>query len=95
MLIFRVVAALELGLAVVVAQVMKTRIARLDPSGDRDAWWMSHAGRVLIVWAMIEGSAVLGAVFWFLTGDGVILAGVSAVALALLVMNRPARLQAG
>jgi hypothetical protein len=45
------------------------------------------------VWALADGTAMAGAVFWLLTGDYVILAIVAGVALALLVMHRPAVLE--
>jgi hypothetical protein len=48
--------------------------------------------RAMVVWAVAEGAALAGAMFWLLTGDFVILAVVTGVALVLLAANRPGAL---
>ncbi len=88
-IVFRVAAV-----GVLLLSVMAMRIVRgsMDPVGhreDRDAWWRANFPRAIVVWALAEGSALAGAVFWVVTGDFAILAAVTGVSLALLVWNRP------
>ena len=88
-IVFRVAAV-----GVLLLSVMAMRIVRgsMDPVGhreDRDAWWRANFPRAIVVWALAEGSALAGAVFWVVTGDFAILAAVTGVSLALMVWNRP------
>jgi hypothetical protein len=70
-----------------------TTVFRVAAVGDdRDAWWRANFPRAIVVWALAEGSALAGTVFWVVTGDFVILAVVTGVSLALMVLSRPAAL---
>jgi hypothetical protein len=65
--------------------------------GGRDgtAWWQANGRRVLVVWALAEGTATIGAVLWLLSGDAVVLAVASGVGLLLLLTGRPASFESG
>ena len=87
--VFRVAAAGVLLLSVIAMRVVR---GSMDPVGhreDRDAWWRANFPRAIVVWALAEGSALAGAVFWVVTGDFAILAAVTGVSLALMAWNRP------
>ena len=88
-LVFRIVALAELVIAVILIRMVRRRMEPFALGGDEVAWWRAHMAQAIIVWALAEGAVLLGAIFWLLTGDLVLLAGVAAVALALLVMNHP------
>ena len=88
--VFRIVAVLLLFLTVVLMRLVKGQIEPIRSSDERDAWWGANLPKAIVVWALADGAAMAGAVFWLLTGDWVILAVVTGVALALLVMHRPA-----
>ncbi len=90
--VFRAVAFAELAVAIVVARVLWARIPSRARATDEAAWWRDAAGPAVVVWSLAEGSALLGGVLWFLTGDPWILIGVTGVALAILVASRPGRL---
>jgi hypothetical protein len=89
---FRIVAVALLVGGYLVMRVLRAGIPPLGSDGDRTAWWTEYGRRALMLWVVAEGVAMAGGVFWFLTGDWVVLAGVAGVALGLMVMNRPARL---
>ena len=93
--LFRFVAVAELAMAAVVMRLMRARLEPLRRGGEPDAWWGRFGSRAILIWALAEGSAVFGAVLWFLTGDVVLLAGVTGIALILLVMHRPRTLTEG
>lgn len=88
--VFRIVAVLLLFVTVVVMRLVRGQIEPIRSRDDRDAWWQATLPKAIVVWALADGAAMAGAVFWLLTGDYVILAVVTGVALALLVMQRPA-----
>lgn len=89
--VFRIVAFAELAAVVLVARVLWGRVSPLREAANVVQWWSGQAGRLIIVWSLAEGAAMLGGVLWLLTGDRLILVGVTGVALALLVMYRPSR----
>ena len=66
------------------------------PHNDRnlDSWWQENIGRALLIWAMVEGPALLGAVAYLLSRDITALL-VPAVGLALLVLLGPGKLEQG
>lgn len=59
-----------------------------------EAWWDAHFGEVMIIWVLLDGPAVFGAVAHFLSGSALPLV-VTAVALLLFVLQAPRRLRAG
>ena len=92
--IFRLVALGVLVAGYLVMRVLRAGIPALG-SGDSSAWWTEHGRRALMLWVVAEGIAVAGAVLWLVTGDALLLVGVSGVAFALVLMNRPGRLVEG
>jgi hypothetical protein len=89
-LAFRVAAAGVLLMSVIAMRIVRGGMEPAGRSDDSDAWWRANFPRAVVVWALAEGSALAGAVFWVVTGDFAILAGVTGVSLGLLVWNRPA-----
>jgi len=67
---------------------LRARIPTHQPDQERDAWWAAHGQLVLVQWMLAEGTATVGAVLWFLTGDVVPLV-VLAAAAVLLFRLRP------
>jgi hypothetical protein len=90
--VFRVAAVGVLLVSVFAMRVVRSGMAPVGRSDDRDAWWRANFPRAIVVWALAEGSALAGTVFWVVTGDFVILAVVTGVSLALMVLSRPAAL---
>ncbi len=90
--VFRVAAVGVLLLSVIAMRIVRGGMDPVGRSDDHDGWWRVNFPRAIVVWALAEGSALAGAVFWVITGDFVILAVVTGVSLALLVLNRPATL---
>lgn len=87
---FRIASVALMFVTVVAMRLVRARIEPIRSRDDRDAWWQVNLPKAIIVWALADGAAMVGSVFWLLTGDYVILAVVTGVALALLVMHRPA-----
>ena len=80
-----------LGLLLVAGIVifkLRARIPTYQPDQERDAWWAAHGQLVLLQWMLAEGTATVGAVLWFLTGDVALLV-VLAAAAVLLFRLRP------
>jgi hypothetical protein len=68
--VFRGVAVGVLVLAVFVMRTVRSSMELIEPRGDRDAWWRANMARAMVVWAVAEGAALAGAMFWLLTGGG-------------------------
>jgi hypothetical protein len=81
----------QLLIVVTVINKLSARIERCGRDEDQDGWWAAHSGRVLVLWALTEGAAVSGAVFWYLTGDLVVLFVVTGLALLFLLRLGPLR----
>jgi hypothetical protein len=81
----------ELLIVVTVINKLSARIERCGRNEDHDGWWAAHSGRVLVLWALTEGAAVCGAVFWYLTGDLVVLFVLTGLALLFLLRLGPSR----
>jgi hypothetical protein len=90
--ILRLIALANVVGVMVLARIFRSQLSPLNAPEDADAWWRAHSAPVLIIWALAEGAALLGAVFWLLTGDMPILVGVGGVSLMVLLANRPAML---
>jgi hypothetical protein len=90
--ILRLIALANVVGVMVLARIFRSQLSPLAAAENEDAWWRANSVPVLVVWAVAEGAALVGAVFWLLTGDMPILIGVSAVSLLVLVTNRPAAL---
>jgi hypothetical protein len=61
------------------------------PGATRDDWWRANLGRAVLIWALIEGSTLLGLVAYLLTRNTRVLL-VSVVGLLLFATFRPSRL---
>ena len=90
--VLRLIALANVVGVMVLARIFRSQLGQVDAADSEDAWWRANSIPALVVWALAEGAAFLGAVFWLLTGDMLILVGVSAVSLMVLVANRPAAL---
>jgi hypothetical protein len=72
-----------------IQRILRAGLPDVRSATDAAEWWRSHGGRVLTIWALTDALATAGAVFWFLTGDIVVLAIGTGVGLFLLMMARP------
>lgn len=83
-------AAVAVGVTGAVAIMALRRTVPEPHSGERfEAWWGRGGSHVVILWVLAEGLGVIGAVFWFVTGDPAFYAVMGAVSLVLLVVFRP------
>lgn len=62
---------------------------------EADDWWGENAGKALLVWAVLEGAALAGAIVLFATGHVTVLAVLVPLVLAGLVLTSPGRLARG
>jgi len=90
--VLRLFAFAEVVGVLVIWRLLRAGMHPLGRGGDEDAWWQANGPRALVIWALADGSATVGAVFWYLTGDASILVGVLGVSLLVLLVNRPATL---
>jgi hypothetical protein len=82
------------GVAVATTGLALALKARLPPrtgGATADEWWAANLRSTILIWALLESAAVMGAVF-YLIGVGTWGLIVAAAALALLVANGPSRL---
>ena len=79
--------SLLLATGIVIFKI-RARLPIHQRDNDPDAWWAAHGMRVLVLWVLAEGTATMGAVFWFLTGDVAMLV-VLGVSVLLLLRLRP------
>ena len=83
------------GLALLAATLVVLRLLpRPDPAPPpgqgADQWWVTSQGRLIAMWATMEGAALFNAVVWFMTRDPTPLAA-AVVALVVLFVLRPGR----
>jgi len=83
------------GLALLAATLVALRLLpRPDPAPapghGADQWWVASQGRLIAMWAVMEGAALFNAVVWLLTRDPTPLVA-AAVALVVLFVLRPGR----
>lgn len=89
--VLRLAAIAMLMAQAVVVRIVRNRIDPLPPGGSEDAWWNAHLTPCIVIWGLGESLVVLGSVFFFLTGDWLML-GVAAGGLVLLFLANPTRL---
>jgi hypothetical protein len=89
----RLVGYIVLGSAIVVAQMLRTRIRSPGREDDVSAWWTDNLPKAVLVWAVAEGGGLAVLVLGWVIGDATLLAFGVAVGLALLFVNRPSRLE--
>jgi hypothetical protein len=75
------------------ALLLSARIPREGAARDPDGWWRVNLPQAIVVWALAEGPALLGAVAHFVTGS-LLPYTVTGVGLLLLAFLGPARLTA-
>jgi hypothetical protein len=83
-----VIIALGAGLAVF---ALRDRLPARGAGQTEDDWWARNLGRATAIWAVAEGLAILGGVFYLVTGVPMTLSS-AAVGLALLAFCTPANL---
>jgi hypothetical protein len=76
------------------ALVIANQLPRDSATRDADEWWRANLGRAVVVWAMLEGPALLGAVVHFLTGSLLPLL-VTGSGIAFFLLTAPERLREG
>ena len=87
----RIAAVLAMFAQAAVVRLRRDRIAPLPPNGDENAWWNAHFVSAFLIWVMGESVAVLGSLFFFISGDPLMLAMIGG-GLFLLFLSRPGRL---
>ncbi|MBI1967690.1 MAG: hypothetical protein HYS40_06850 [Gemmatimonadetes bacterium] len=90
-LVLRFIAIATLMAQAVVVRIVRNRIAPLELGGSEDAWWNAYLTSCLVIWGLGESLALLGSVFYFMTGDWLML-GVAGGGLLLLFLANPTRL---
>ncbi|HEX9580469.1 MAG TPA: hypothetical protein VF970_05120 [Gemmatimonadales bacterium] len=88
----RVAGLLELAFLIVAGTLVRRTVVPPARGADRHAWWMTTGPRVILLWALAEGTALLGCVFWYLSRDPVLFAALTGVGLAVLVWSGPGRM---
>lgn len=78
---------------VVMAGMLRGRIAPRPGDMELGAWWIGNLPKAVVVWALTEGGGLTGMVFGWLLGDVTLLTLSAAAALAGLFVTRPGRLQ--
>jgi hypothetical protein len=79
---------------IALAFALKSRLPHRPAATSADDWWAANLRSAILIWALLESAAMIGAVF-YLIGVGTWGLGVAAAALALLVANGPKRLAGG
>lgn len=73
----------------------RARLVNHDAGRVPELWWGENAGRVLVVWVLMELGGVIGAVLLFATGRAPVSAILAVLALAGLALSSPGRLSRG
>ena len=73
--------------------LVRGRIPPRRRGSDPAEWWIASLPKAVVVWALAEGGGLAAMVLGWLTGDMTLLALGAAVALALLFVSRPSRLE--
>jgi hypothetical protein len=76
---------------IALALALKSRLPRRIAGTGIGEWWAANLRSAILIWALLESAAMMGAVF-YLIGVGTWGLVVAATALALLVGNGPNRL---
>ena len=89
-----VLAVVPVALLVLAVGALRPKVPDRRLEQDSEAYWSEAGSRgsAIVLWAAIEGAGLVGAVGYFLTG-GTARAVAFALALAALVLFRPARLE--
>lgn len=85
-----IVLALAAGILVALP-IIRGRIRPLASDGDVTTWWRSQMGMVVAAWGLSGGLILAGGIFYFLTGDVLVLAA-SMLGVLLFLLHSPSRL---
>ena len=86
-------AALLIGLSLLtMVYLLRTRILPRASAESEDEWWRAHLGKALLLWSLLEFSALVGALTLFLTRHVLGFSLLALLALAGLFLVAPARL---
>ncbi len=77
------------GALVLVEALLWTRVTGFERGMDPDAWWAANRARLVALWALAEGSVLIGAVFWLLTDSQMLLLVLAGNGLFVLASSRP------
>jgi hypothetical protein len=91
--LLRIIGYLTLAASALAALVMRGRIAPPGGDEDIDRWWTEQIPKAIVVWAVAEGGGLVALVIGWIIADMTLFALGAAVALALLFVTRPGRLQ--
>ncbi|MDH5804298.1 MAG: hypothetical protein OEZ54_03865 [Gemmatimonadota bacterium] len=80
----QIFALVQLVVVGVLVQKLKMAIPLCSAEGDANEWWRANGARVMVTWALSEGTATLGAVAWLLTGEWAALFVIGAALVLLL-----------
>lgn len=78
--------------AVVLANRLRQAIGGRRSGQSADDWWGENAGKALLVWAILELAALVGAIVLFATGHVTVFTVLVTLVLAGLVLTSPGRL---
>jgi hypothetical protein len=82
-----------LAAAILGAQFLRGRLTSPRSGEDLSGWWTLNLPKAVVVWALAEGGGLGTIVLGWVIGDTTLLALGGAVALALLFVSRPSRLE--
>lgn len=78
--------------ALVFAGRLRQAIGCRRSGQQAEAWWGENAGKALLLWAVLEGAALAGAIVVFATGHVAVYTVLVTFVLAGLVLTSPGRL---
>ena len=89
-----VLAVVSVGVLVIAVGMLRPRVPERRSEQNPEAYWTDASSRAaaIVFWAAIEGAGLVGAVGYFLTAAAAPMVAY-ALALAALVLFRPARLE--
>jgi len=88
-IIVAAIAAITLIMAVL---VLRPRVPARRPDQDGDAYWKAALGPAIVLWGAVEGTGLMGAVGYFVTGGTLPLAAF-VLGVATLAVVGPGRLE--
>ena len=91
----RIIGMVLMVLGFLAVGVLSGGIPPRQPDANPSEWWAANSSRAVITWATAEGLAILGGVFWLLSGDMILYLCLVGGGLVLLFLNRPQRMMEG
>lgn len=76
------------------AMFSASRLGHVSPGTSQDEWWRANLGKAVLIWALVEGPALLGLIAYTLTHDFRVLIA-TLTGLLLFGAYRPSRLIEG